>query len=79
MPGSDDSLLSSAHTDPSPEALPAPVVGGGAGGESSVEENNLNISPSDPPQSPSPPPILPAALMATHKIRAITLGISDSE
>ncbi|XP_063598702.1 protocadherin-like wing polarity protein stan [Penaeus indicus] len=78
-PRSQKRFLHQLAEDPSPEALPAPVVGGGMGGESSVEENNLNISPSDPPQSPSPPPILPAALMATHKIRAITLGISDSD
>ena len=74
-----DSLHS--PTDPSPEALPAPVMGSGAGGGDGnmMEVNNLNISPSNPPPPPSPPHSLSASLMGTHKISAITLGISDSE
>ncbi|MPC63301.1 hypothetical protein E2C01_057398 [Portunus trituberculatus] len=68
-------------TDPSPEALPAPVMAGGAGGGDGnmMEVNNLNISPSNHPPPPSPLPSLPASLMGTHKISAITLGISDSD
>ncbi|XP_069162090.1 protocadherin-like wing polarity protein stan isoform X3 [Procambarus clarkii] len=77
-PQSQKQFLHNLAEDPSPEALPAPVVSSVGGGDNMMEVNNLNISPSDPPP-PSPPPTLPAALVATHKISAITLGISDSD
>ncbi|KAK4300812.1 hypothetical protein Pmani_027014 [Petrolisthes manimaculis] len=73
-PQSQRRFLHQLEEDPSPEALPAPMVGG----DNMMEVNNLNISPSEPPP-PSPPPSLPASLVATHKISAITLGISDSD
>ncbi|KAG7177210.1 Cadherin EGF LAG seven-pass G-type receptor 3-like [Homarus americanus] len=77
-PQSQKRFLHNLAEDPSPEALPAPVVSSMGGGDNMMEVNNLNISPSDPPP-PSPPPTLPAALVTTHKISALTLGISDSE
>ncbi|XP_064085068.1 protocadherin-like wing polarity protein stan isoform X1 [Macrobrachium nipponense] len=76
-PQSQKRFLHNLAEDPSPEALPAPIMSN-LGGDHRTEVNNLNIPPSDPPP-PSPPPTLPAALLATHKVPAITLGISDSD
>ncbi|XP_076066701.1 protocadherin-like wing polarity protein stan isoform X3 [Oratosquilla oratoria] len=85
--------------DMSPEALPAPVAPADvtsssadvmasgdfktASDATSVDVNNLNLSPSDPP--PPPPPLPPPSsnipsLLAAHRVPPITsITLSDSE